>query len=119
MVKNIEVVEMKVEVLSVKGLQKEIDEDRVEFWTAPEDCKEFVILVRLNGRKREIRFHRWPKPKRGGDIIFYSDLVHKKFIDALEQELSKIGLEPDEVWIRHEYCDIELDATPEKEKLWF
>ena len=110
---------MKVGVLAVEGLKREVDEDGTVFWTAPEDCREFAILVRLNGRKRRIKFHRWPKPKQGGDIVFYSDLVHEKFANALEKELDKIGLEVDEIWIRHTFCDIEISATPENGKLWF
>lgn len=110
---------MKVEVLSVEGLQKEIDEDGTAFWTAPENCREFAILVRLNGRKRKIRFYRQKWTAAGGDAVFVSARVHRKFASELEQLFAEKEFYIDEVFKTWDYCNFIVCASVEDGKLWF
>ena len=107
-----------VEVLEVRGLEKEVDEDGDIWWTAGRDVKSFSVLVKLNGRKREIRFRRDGSRGQEGEVRFFSDLVHKKFVDELADKLEELGLDVVGVWIRHEFCDIEVWGIIDDGRVW-
>ena len=108
---------MKVEILEIRGLEKVEDEEGDVWWIANENIKEFSVLVKLNGRKREIKFRRDKSYEEKGEVRFFSDLVHKKFVDELADKLDDIGLDVENVWIRHEFCDIEVWGIIENRKI--
>jgi len=114
----VEVSGLKVEVLGFEGLKKEIDEDGTVFYTAPADAREFAILVRLNGRKRKIRFYRQKWTAANGDAVFVSARVHRKFASELEQLLAEEEFYIDEVFKTWDYCNFIVCASVEGDKLY-
>ena len=107
-----------VEVLEVRGLEKVTTGEGIDYWVADEDIKEFSVLVKLNSRKREIKFRRDRSMEQEGEARFFSDLVHKKFADELADKLEELGLDVEDVWIRHEYCDIEVWGIIDDGRVW-